>query len=67
MKMNLLDPQRDESAVLWGIGCCLVAILTNIALLYAGISISLVVPWTFFGVPLTVTVLIKVCRRMLKQ
>lgn len=65
MMLKLLDPLRDESAVLWGVLCCLVGILTNVALLSAGISISLVVPWAFFGVPLVVTVFLLACRRML--
>ncbi len=45
----------DEGGILWAILCCWVGVLGNQLLLGAGVPISVVVPWSLFGVPLVVT------------
>ena len=45
----------DRGAVLWGILCCWLAVLSNIGLLALDVPIFYIVPWSLFGVPLAVT------------
>ena len=54
----------DRGGVLWGIACCWLAVLSNLALLAFAVPIAYVVPWTLFGVPLLVTLLIAAARRV---
>lgn len=48
----------DEGGIAWAILCCWIGVLGNILLLGAGVPIFVVVPWSLFGVPLLVTLLL---------
>jgi len=48
----------DNGGVLWAILCCWLAVFGNLLLLAGGVSVSLVVPWSLFGVPLAATMLL---------
>jgi hypothetical protein len=48
----------DRGAVLWGVLCCWLAVLSNIGLLALDVPIFYIVPWSLFGVPLAATLAI---------
>lgn len=48
----------DRGAVLWGVLCCWLAVLSNMGLLALDVPVFYIVPWSLFGVPLVVTLAI---------
>jgi len=48
----------DQGGVLWAVLCCWLGVLGNMVLAAAGVPIAIVVPWSLFGVPLLVTLVL---------
>ncbi len=53
-----LNFDTDRGGVLWGAACCWLAVLSNMLLLAFAVPVFYLVPWTLFGVPLLVSLLI---------
>lgn len=48
----------DQGGLLWAVLCCWLGVLGNMVLVAAGVPIAFIVPWSLFGVPLAVTLVL---------
>ena len=55
----------DQGGVLWGCLCCWLGVLSNFGMLSLGVPIFYIVPWSLFGVPIVVTLLVWAAQRQI--